>query len=76
MKYNHKRKLAFFVVMVKQKKSIWWMPRLEKDDEGRSSLRKASRRWQATFDPGMSKWGNPFRLKIGIPLSESIGEKG
>ncbi len=30
-----------------------------KGDEGRSSLRKASERWQATFDPGMSEWGNP-----------------
>jgi len=29
-------------------------------DEGRSSLRKASGRWQATFDPEMSEWGNPF----------------
>jgi len=29
-----------------------------KDDEGRSSLRKASGRWQATFDPGISEWGN------------------
>ncbi len=30
-----------------------------KADEGRSSLRKASDRWQATFDPGISEWGNP-----------------
>ena len=28
-------------------------------DEGRSSLRKASGRWQATFDPEVSEWGNP-----------------
>ena len=28
-------------------------------DEGRSSLRKASGSWQASFDPGMSEWGNP-----------------
>ena len=41
-----------------------------KDDEGRSSLRKASGRWQATFEPGISEWGNPFRWKIGTSLPE------
>ena len=30
-------------------------------DEGRRSLRKALGRWQATFDPKMSEWGNPAR---------------
>lgn len=29
------------------------------DDEGRNSLRKASVRWQVTFDPKISEWGNP-----------------
>ena len=33
----------------------------QKDDEGRSSLRKAAVRWQATFDPQISEWGNPSR---------------
>ena len=28
-------------------------------DEGRRSLRKAPGRWQATFDPEISEWGNP-----------------
>lgn len=28
-------------------------------DERRDSLRKASGRWQITFDPEMSEWGNP-----------------
>lgn len=32
-----------------------------KDYEGRSSLRKVSGRWQATFDPEISEWGNPAR---------------
>ncbi len=44
-----------------------------KDYEGRSSLRKASGRWQTTFDPGISEWGNPIRLNIGLSLSEYIG---
>ena len=30
------------------------------DEEGRRSLRKASGRWQPTYDPGMSEWGNPM----------------
>ena len=29
-----------------------------KSDEGRSSLRKVSGSWQASFDPGISEWGN------------------
>jgi len=41
-----------------------------KDEEGRSSLRKASGRWQATFEPGISEWGNPFRWKSGTSLPE------
>jgi len=41
-----------------------------KDDEGRSSLRKASVRWQATLDPGISEWGNPIRWKIGSSATE------
>jgi len=28
-------------------------------DEGRGRLRKASVSCQASFDPGMSEWGNP-----------------
>ena len=44
-----------------------------KDDEGRSSLRKASVRWQATFEPGISEWGNPIRWKIGSLYTEYIG---
>ena len=28
-------------------------------DERRDSLRKALGRWQMTFDPEMSEWGNP-----------------
>ena len=31
-----------------------------KADEGRSSRRYASVRWQATFDPEMSEWGNLY----------------
>lgn len=30
-------------------------------DEGRSSLRKTSGRWQTTVDPRVSEWGNPSR---------------
>lgn len=30
----------------------------QNDYEGRRSLRKASGRWQPTFDPEMSEWGN------------------
>ena len=37
---------------------------ISKNDEGRSSLRKASGRWQATFDPEISEWGNPLNKKI------------
>ena len=32
-------------------------------DEGRGSLRKVSGSWQASFDPGMSEWGNPPALR-------------
>ena len=28
-------------------------------EERRDSLRKASGRWQMTFDPEISEWGNP-----------------
>ena len=31
----------------------------ELTDEGRSSLRKAPGRWQTTYDPEISEWGNP-----------------
>ena len=34
---------------------------VERGDEGRSSLRKASGSWQASFDPAMSEWGNPMQ---------------
>ncbi len=46
-----------------------------KDDEGRRSLRKASVRWQPTFDPGMSEWGNPLhtRKRYAELCSEYIG---
>ena len=30
-------------------------------DERRDSLRKAAGRWQMTFDPQISEWGNPAR---------------
>jgi len=30
-------------------------------EEGRSSQRYVSVRWQATFDPGISEWGNLYR---------------
>ena len=42
-------------------------------DEGRSSLRKAAGRWQATFDPQISEWGNPL---LGGFISEYIGNGG
>jgi hypothetical protein len=35
-------------------------------EEGRSSLRKASGRWQATFDPEISEWGNPVEQTSAI----------
>ena len=41
------------------------------DDEGRSSLRKASGRWQATCNPEISEWGNP--ALIASSRTESIG---
>ncbi len=45
--------------MVEAHKGIRWMARQKRADEGRSSLRKVSGRWQATCDPGISEWGNP-----------------
>ena len=40
-------------------------------DERRGSLRKASGRWQTTFDPEMSEWGNP--PACGYLFTEYIG---
>ena len=40
-------------------------------DERRGSLRKASGRWQTTFDPKISEWGNP--PACGYLLAEYIG---
>ena len=42
-------------------------------DEGRGSLRKVSGSWQSSFDPEMSEWGNPHRLKTPSSLAEYIG---
>ena len=47
--------------MVKQYKGQMVDASTLKNYEGRSSLRKASVRWQATFEPGISEWGNPLR---------------
>jgi hypothetical protein len=33
-------------------------------DEGRSSQRYASVRWQATFDPEISEWGNLYTGRV------------
>ena len=44
-------------------------------DEGRWSLRKVSGRWQPTFDPGMSEWGNPPGVSQ-VPCTEYIGVRG
>ena len=41
-------------------------------DERRGSLRKASGRWQTTFDPEMSEWGNPPVIRR-VSHTESIG---
>ena len=30
-------------------------------------------RWQATFDPGISEWGNPIPRKAGLSSAEFIG---
>ena len=46
--------------MAEARKGIRWMAWHEEADEGRESLRKVSGRWQLTFDPGMSEWGNPI----------------
>ncbi len=35
----------------------------ESTEEGRGWLRKASGRCRATFDPGISEWGNPLCFK-------------
>lgn len=32
----------------------------EEADEGRGGLRNVPGRWRATYDPGMSEWGNPL----------------
>ena len=44
-----------------------------KDEEGRSSLRKVSVRWQATCEPGISEWGNPLWWKTEASCTEYIG---
>ena len=44
-------------------------------DERRDSLRKASGRWQCTFDPEISEWGNPPALRR-VFNTEYIGVKG
>jgi hypothetical protein len=41
-------------------------------DEGRGSLRKVSVRWQTTFDPAMSEWGNPPVIRQ-VSCTEYIG---
>ena len=43
----------------------------QKTDEGRSSLRKVPGRWQATFDPEMSEWGNLAPL-IGVAIQSNL----
>ncbi len=47
------------VRMAEARKGIRWMAWHEGADEGRRSLRKVSGRWQATYDPRISEWGNP-----------------
>ena len=44
-------------------------------DERRDSLRKASGRWQCTFDPEISEWGNPPALRR-VSYTEYIGVGG
>ena len=34
-------------------------------DEGRCGLRYAPGSWRASFDPGVSEWGNPARVVLG-----------
>ena len=41
-------------------------------DERRDSLRKALGRWQITFDPEMSEWGNP--TPWGLSLGDYIAK--
>jgi hypothetical protein len=41
-------------------------------DEGRGSLRNVSVRWQTTFDPAMSEWGNPPNVSW-VSCTEYIG---
>ena len=41
-------------------------------DERRDSLRKASGRWQMTFDPEISEWGNPPSISW-VSHTEYIG---
>ena len=42
-------------------------------DERRGSLRKASGRWQTTFDPEISEWGNPHGVNARVSRTEYIG---
>ena len=44
-------------------------------DERRGSLRKASGRWQTTFDPEMSEWENPPGISQ-VSIAEYIGYGG
>ena len=44
-------------------------------DERRGSLRKASGRWQTTFDPEMSEWENPPVIRQ-VSITEYIGYGG
>ena len=44
-------------------------------DERRGSLRKASGRWQTTFDPEMSEWENPASISW-LSIAEYIGYGG
>ena len=40
-------------------------------DEGRDSLRKFSGSWQINFDPGISEWGNLYRVMSIYPYLNS-----
>ena len=47
----------------KKFKGVWWMPWLEIAMKDVAWRRYASGRCLATFDPEMSEWGNPSRLR-------------
>ncbi len=61
----------FFIYKILEGKMTygkWWMPWEIEAMKDVGWLRKASGRCLPTFDPGISEWGNPMRLKIVLPV--------